>query len=274
MGCDDRPQGEACNCCGDSELRSLIQELSNRIRQNETTISELQNRTTVLPRYIDCSGVRVADNAALATCADLQLAISGIKIPNIPNIPDISGLLGRIGHLESEIGRLNSLISNLNTLITNPGRDNNFGGRVDQATIDGLGQQIQNISNQFTNINRRLNEFQICCDEVKAEIEKLKQNSGGGDCDYNGWTVDAASRLVQHNEPDYGRRFEAIIRGPKLKSVTVLTNKGFQRAVVTDDSGMAQIFWEEKPQLGGSYSGVVRLIHCGKEVSQANVFHV
>lgn len=276
MDCDDRPQGEACNCCGDAELRSLIQGLSDRIRNNETTIGELQNRVIPLPNYTDCGGGAIASNATLATCTDLQLAISGIKIPDIPDIPDITGLSGRISQLESDIGKLNTLISNLNTLITNPGRDNNFGGRVDQATIDGLAQQIQNISNQFTNINRKLDASSTCCEEVKAEIEKLKQNGGGGggDCDYNGWTVDASSRRIQYNDPDYGRRFEAVINGPKLKSVTIMSTNGYQRAIVTDDSGRAQISWEEqRTGINGSYSGVVRLIHCGREVASTNVFH-
>lgn len=276
MGCDDRPQGEACNCCGDAELRNLIKELSERIRQNETTIEELRNRTVTLPSYIDCSGLRIPDNAALATCSDLQVAISGIKIPNIPNIPDISGLRGRVQQLESEISRLNTLISNLNTIISNPGRDNNFGGRVDQATIDGLVQQIQNINNMFTAINRRLNEFQICCDEVKAEIDKLKQGAGGGDCDYNGWSVEVGSRLVQHNEPDYGRRFQAVVSGPALKNFTILTDKGTQHQGTTNDSGTADIRWQEGTGTGYaySYSTVLRIVHCGREVARGNVFHV
>lgn len=278
MGCDDRPQGEACNCCGDAELRSLIKELSERIRQNETTIEELRNKTVTLPSYTDCGGLRVPDNAVLATCADLQVAISGIKIPNIPNIPDISGLLGRVQQLESDISRLNTLISNLNTLITNPGRDNNFGGRVDQATIDGLGQQIQNINNMFTAINRRLNEFQICCDEVKAEIDKLKQGGGagggGGDCDYNGWSVEAASRQLQHNDPGDGRRFQAVVGGPNLKNFTILTDNNVPHQGVTNDSGTANLIWVENPGAGGNYTGVVRIIHCGREVARTNVIHV
>lgn len=274
MACDDRPQNEACNCCGDEEIRSLIQELTSKIHEVETLIKELADKPYPLPQYTDCGGLPLANNAMLATCSDLSSAISGIKIPDIPDIPDISGLNNRISHLESEIARLNTLISNLNTLNNNPGRDNNFGGRVDKATIDGLIQQIQNIDNRFSGTNDRLNEFQLCCDELRQEIAKLKEGSGGGDCDYNGWSVDVQSRFVQHNEPDYGRRFEAIIRGPKLKSVTVLSNTNFQRTVVTSDSGSIQIHWEEKPLHNTSYSGIVRLIHCGREVAQTNVIHV
>ena len=273
MDCDDRPQGGACNCCGDSELRNLISELSERIRQNETIIQELRNRTVTFPSYTDCSGLRIPNNATLATCSDLQLAISGIKIPDIPNIPDISGLLGRVNQLESEISRLNTLISNLNTLITNPGRDNNFGGRVDQATIDGLIQQIQNISDRFSGINRKLGEFEICCDEVKAEIERLKEGAGGGDCDYNGWTIDAYSRRAVDGDPNYGRRFEVVVGGPKLKNFTILTDKGTQHQGVIGDSGTASLNWEEGTGAGYaySYSKVLRVVHCGREVTRTNV---
>ena len=266
MGCDDRPQGEACNCCGDSELRSLIQELSNRIHQNETTISELQNRTTVLPRYIDCSGVRVADNAALATCADLQLAISGIKIPNIPNIPDISGLLGRIGHLESEIGRLNSLISNLNTLITNPGRDNNFGGRVDQATIDGLQSQISDVLTRFPNINQRITALEQCCEEIKNKPDQ------GGECNYDGWGMVAHRTPGRYNQNiDVDPEYIISVTGPVNKQFTIDIENGaaYQRAANTGSSGgYTYRFTRDESNPATWPFGLISIIHCGRRVAQ------
>lgn len=272
MGCDDRPKGEACNCCGDSELRELIRQLTERIHENETKIKELSERKVVFPDYTDCSGLAISNNAVLATCSDLRNAINGIRIPDLPNIPDISGLIGRINHLQTEIDRLTQLISNLQSQGNGPGRDNNFGGRVDQATIDGLISQIQDIVNRFPDLSRRIRALEDCCEEVRQKL--TEQQSQGGECDYNGWTVDVISRFIQHNDPDYGRRFDAIISGPKLKSVTVVPNKGPQQTIVTGDSGSAQISWEEKPQLGGGYSGIVRLVHCGREVSRTNVLHV
>lgn len=292
MKCDERPHGDACNCCGDAELQDRLRELITRIHELETRQTTLESRPVPTVGLLNCAGEPLATNTRVMTCdsgaqppsggggsggSSVLVDCAGSPITRAPSCESFSDLVSTVQQIENQI-------TNINNTIGNMGNGGNSGGSqpptgspltpgIINNQIDGIRQVINRLEQSINNFGQRIAQVEACCEENRRRIEKLENNTGGADCVFEGWSVYAASRFVQHNEPDYGRRFEAVIRGPKLKSVTVMTPQ-YQRAVVTDDAGNAQIFWEENPGLGAGYSGVVRLIHCGREVASSNVFHV
>ena len=272
MSCDTRPTGEVCNCCGDAELRELITSLTTRISELETRIRTQELRDFTPPVYNDCSGFTIATNAQLATCDDLRNAINSIQLPDLSGYvtrSELDGILQRISNLETEIKNLNALVVNLTNIASTPGRDNNFGGRVDQAVIDQINQQITNIINRFPAIEQAIDALEECCEEFRSGT-----SGAGQECVFDGWSIVFRKRPGRYNNNiDEHAVYHGTVIGPQNKTFTLdfnSTTTSYQITANTGPTGQYNFRFERDESSPTTiYLTTAQVIHCGRKVADS-----
>ena len=278
MSCDQRPASEACNCCGDAELNNKISELQARITELNTKIQELSTKEVPLPKYTDCNGITLPNNASVATCADLNRALgggggstgvvdcNGRPVTTVPSCEQFNSLASRTDSNTRAIDTLTNIIDKIPR--TPPSGGGGIGNSIDRAILDGLQAQITqlgNVVNEFrSSTSQRLLDLEACCNEYRNG-----QGQGGGSdgaCDYNGWKV-----AVHRAHLNQTMTLTTTVTGPANKSGTIIFSPSYfdQRSFTLDSNGTFThaVTLHQVDDVMAHRDIHARVVHCGREVA-------
>ena len=267
-----RPTGEACNCCNDDAIQHRLTEITQWIEQLEWRIAEIQHRPVGKDwQLTGCDGNTLALNASVATCSDLHKLRDSITAPPVitdcagnvlaqaPSCAEFTALTQQITDIRNDITRLTQMVDS----IPRPGGNQTPLPGIDQATIDGIQNDIKTIKDQITDLTGRIEAL---------ESSGGNSSGGGGACDFaTKWGVTAS---VRSGGKDDERFYVSVgVTGSPLKLATVMLS-GHQQVVCLDETGSYAYQYSAIHTAGNLEStraGGVRLIHCGRNVAASDV---